>query len=144
MIASEILNQVGKDGVKIALSTSGKIKVIGEQKAVSFWVPLIRENKATLIELLKNYKVPIQCQECDAFETFSDMEPGCVVQLPEDSEWEDEWRRLKNVSRASSKSYPFLAKIIFLSMHRYIKLDSTSAKKDRVNLNGYISNTAVS
>lgn len=99
MTAIEIINQLEKDRVQITLSTSGKIQVTGEQKAVSFWVPLVRENKAAIVQLLKKRAVPNQCHGCNSFEVLSDMEPGCVVKLPEDSEWKEEWRQLRNVTK---------------------------------------------
>jgi hypothetical protein len=53
-------------------------------------------------------------------------------------------QRMKKIIRASSKSYLFLTTIIFLSMNWYNILDNTSAKKDRIGLNGYIFNMPAS
>lgn len=44
MTPANIIRNALTDGVKISLSTAGKIKAVGNEIAVNRWLPLIRGN----------------------------------------------------------------------------------------------------
>ena len=53
MKPATIITQTTADGVTLALSAVGTIKAIGEAVLVNRWLPLIREHKAEIIDVLK-------------------------------------------------------------------------------------------
>lgn len=53
MKPATIIRDAEADGVNLTLSTAGKIKASGNQKAVSRWLALISENKPGIIEALQ-------------------------------------------------------------------------------------------
>jgi hypothetical protein len=50
--AATIIERMVADGVKLTITAAGTIKAKGPQDAVNRWLPLIRENKAALLETL--------------------------------------------------------------------------------------------
>lgn len=53
MTPATIIREAQVEGVKLALSPSGTIKVTGDSAAVKRWLAAIREQKAEIIEALK-------------------------------------------------------------------------------------------
>jgi hypothetical protein len=53
MTAATIIREAHSDGVKLALSATGTVKVTGDGAAVNRWLTVIREHKAEIIEVLK-------------------------------------------------------------------------------------------
>lgn len=49
MTPAEIIEQVGQDGVVLALSDTGNVKAIGDQSAVNRWLQTIRDNKPSIL-----------------------------------------------------------------------------------------------
>ena len=54
MTPATIIREAQSDGVKLALSLTGTIKASGDGAAVSRWLPAIREQKAGIVEMLRN------------------------------------------------------------------------------------------
>ena len=54
MTPATIIKQAKADGVSLALSQTGSIKAIGNEQAITRWIPLIRERKAELLDVLRN------------------------------------------------------------------------------------------
>lgn len=54
MNAAEIINQAAGDGVRLALSTLGKLKLAGCKEAVAHWQPVLVQHKAALLVALNN------------------------------------------------------------------------------------------
>lgn len=52
MTPMAIIKEAKEAGVSLALSHRGTIKASGEQAVLNRWLPLIRENKGTIIEAL--------------------------------------------------------------------------------------------
>jgi hypothetical protein len=52
MKPAAIIHQAAADGVSLTLISSGNIKLSGSRAAVNQWIPVIRDNKAELIEAL--------------------------------------------------------------------------------------------
>jgi hypothetical protein len=53
MTPVEIIEQATVDGVNLVLTTTGTIKVTGEQLAVDRWLPTLRQNKADILAELQ-------------------------------------------------------------------------------------------
>lgn len=53
MKPATIITQATAEGVRLALSATGSVKVTGEHAAVNRWLPVIREHKAEIIDWLK-------------------------------------------------------------------------------------------
>jgi len=53
MTPATIIREAQADGVRLALSPTGTIKVTGNGAAVNRWLSVIRERKAEIIEALK-------------------------------------------------------------------------------------------
>jgi hypothetical protein len=53
MNPATIIREAQADGVKLALSPAGTIKVAGDGAAVNRWLAMIREHKAEIIDVLK-------------------------------------------------------------------------------------------
>lgn len=54
MTPATIIQEAKSEGVKITLSASGSIKAIGDQSAVSRWLPIIKESKPAIIAMLSD------------------------------------------------------------------------------------------
>src|SRR5215212_3859646 len=54
MMAATVLSRVAADGVTLTLTPTGTIKARGTEAAVKRWLPVIRENKAKLLEALND------------------------------------------------------------------------------------------
>lgn len=53
MNPTTIMTQAMADGVTLSLSATGSIKAAGDSAAVNRWLPVIREHKAGIIDVLK-------------------------------------------------------------------------------------------
>lgn len=53
MTPAAIIRQAAVDGVRIALSPAGTVKMTGSKVAVARWVEMVRDNKLGIIALLK-------------------------------------------------------------------------------------------
>ena len=53
MTPAAIIKGAITDGVRLALSPAGTIKATGDQKAVSRWLPVIREHKPGIVAALR-------------------------------------------------------------------------------------------
>ena len=53
MNPSEVLEKALIDGLTLSISTDEKIRIIGDQKIIDEWLPLIREHKNGIIVLLQ-------------------------------------------------------------------------------------------
>ena len=53
MTPASILREAAADGVNLVLSPSGTIMAKGDQAAVSRWIPVIRQHKPQIIEVLR-------------------------------------------------------------------------------------------
>lgn len=53
MTAVDILEHANAEGVVLALSSAGAIKVAGDQSAVDKWLPTIRDHKPELVQVLR-------------------------------------------------------------------------------------------
>jgi hypothetical protein len=53
MNPATIVKAAAQDGVKLALSPTGTIKASGDQAAVSRWLPIIREQKSGIVDVLR-------------------------------------------------------------------------------------------
>jgi hypothetical protein len=53
MTPAKIIREAQGDGVRLTLSQVGTIKAIGDGTAVNRWLPVIRERKAEIIDVLK-------------------------------------------------------------------------------------------
>ena len=53
MSASTIIKQASDDGVTITASSTGHLKLVGDQTAVTRWVPTIREHKPDILAALQ-------------------------------------------------------------------------------------------
>ena len=53
MSPAEIIESVTEDGVLLALSSSGRISVKGDQLAIDPWLPAIKQSKAAIIAELQ-------------------------------------------------------------------------------------------
>ena len=53
MTPAVIIKQAQADGVMLALSPTGRIKAIGVEQAVTRWLPVIRERRAELVDVLR-------------------------------------------------------------------------------------------
>jgi hypothetical protein len=71
MTPETIIEEATVDGVQLKLSPSGRIKILGKPSAIEKWRPVIVEQKAELLTLLK----PLTCSdrkvECDKQEGIS-------------------------------------------------------------------------
>ena len=56
MTPAAIIKNALADGVKLALSLEGTIKVAGNDRAVNRWLPLIKTHKADLIAALEDFE----------------------------------------------------------------------------------------
>jgi hypothetical protein len=56
MMAATVLSRVAADGVTLILTPAGTIKARGTETAVKHWLPVIRANKATLLEALNDHQ----------------------------------------------------------------------------------------
>jgi hypothetical protein len=52
MTAEEILERATVEGVSVALSSNGAVKITGDQAAVDKWLPAIREHKPNILNEL--------------------------------------------------------------------------------------------
>ena len=53
MSAATIIKQASDDGVTITASSTGHLKLVGDQTAVNRWVPVIREHKPDILVALQ-------------------------------------------------------------------------------------------
>jgi|CXWL01.1.fsa_nt_gi hypothetical protein len=53
MTPALIIEQVAAEGIRLTLGTDGKIKAIGEQVAVTRWLPIIRAQKPGIVAVLQ-------------------------------------------------------------------------------------------
>ncbi len=53
MTPATIIQQAQADGVILAVSPTGTIKAVGNGEAVTRWLPVIREHKADLLDMLR-------------------------------------------------------------------------------------------
>lgn len=53
MTATAIIKQASDDGVTITASSTGHLKLVGDQTAVNRWVPVIREHKSGILAALQ-------------------------------------------------------------------------------------------
>ncbi|HKB59831.1 MAG TPA: hypothetical protein VKC56_07260 [Gallionellaceae bacterium] len=53
MNAHVVIQQAQADGVTLTMSRTGKVTVSGDNAAVDRWLPLLREHKPEIIDLLK-------------------------------------------------------------------------------------------
>ena len=53
MTPATIIQQAQEEGVMLALSPSGGIKAVGNEQAVTRWLPVIRQHKAELLDELR-------------------------------------------------------------------------------------------
>ena len=53
MNPAEILERATVEGVSVALSSMGTIRVTGDQSAVDRWLPTIRDNKPSILRELQ-------------------------------------------------------------------------------------------
>jgi hypothetical protein len=53
MTPATIIQEAAADGVAISRSSAGTLKAIGEQAAVTRWLPVIRENKPAILAALE-------------------------------------------------------------------------------------------
>jgi hypothetical protein len=75
MKPATIIRDAEADGVNLTLSTAGKIKASGNQKAVSRWLVLISENKPGIIEALQPAnELRRLVRLCGEFYGFTDAE----------------------------------------------------------------------
>ena len=49
----ELITLAEKDGLRLNLSTNGKIKIVGNESSLNKWQPRIQEHKPKIIEILK-------------------------------------------------------------------------------------------
>ena len=49
----DLITLAEKDGLRLNLSSNGKIKVIGNESSLNKWQPTIQEHKPKIIEILK-------------------------------------------------------------------------------------------
>ena len=52
MNSAAVIKDAAADGVMLSLSSTGTVKANGDSAAVNRWLPLIREHKAAIVELL--------------------------------------------------------------------------------------------
>jgi hypothetical protein len=71
MTVQTIIRDAAADGVRLNLSPAGRIKILGKPSALEKWRPVIVEQKAEILTLLK----PVPCSdrkvECDKQEGIS-------------------------------------------------------------------------
>ena len=65
MTPAAIIKNALADGVKLALSLEGTIKVAGNDRAVNRWLPLIKTHKADLIAALEDFEERAAIMEFD-------------------------------------------------------------------------------
>jgi hypothetical protein len=53
MTPTLIIEQVAAEGIRLTLGTDGKIKAIGDQVAVTRWLPIIRAQKPGIVAVLQ-------------------------------------------------------------------------------------------
>lgn len=53
MTPGAIIQQAQADGVRLALTPAGTLKAIGFESAVNRWLPVLREHKAELLDVLR-------------------------------------------------------------------------------------------
>jgi hypothetical protein len=53
MRPAEIIEGANADGVRLSLSPSGGISAKGGQPAIDRWLPMLRQNKAAIVSLLR-------------------------------------------------------------------------------------------
>lgn len=53
MTPAVIIERATSDGLRLALSPAGTIKATGETAALNRWLPLIRDNKPGIVDILK-------------------------------------------------------------------------------------------
>ena len=63
MTPATIIERAAADGVRLTLSAPGKLKAIGEQQAVSRWLPIIADNKPNILAVLST---PATAEAIDA------------------------------------------------------------------------------
>jgi hypothetical protein len=53
MKPAEVLERAITDGLTLSISSDEKIKIAGDQNIINEWLPLIREHKSEIVQLLK-------------------------------------------------------------------------------------------
>src|SRR5687768_6576135 len=53
MSPSDIIDLAAADGVALTICSDGTMKAVGDQDIIAEWLPLIREHKSAIVELLK-------------------------------------------------------------------------------------------
>lgn len=53
MNSAEIIECMAEDGVTLTICSDGKIEAVGDQDTINEWLPLIRQHKSEIVELLK-------------------------------------------------------------------------------------------
>lgn len=55
MTAAELLHEIHADGLQLALTETGNIRVKGETDQIQKWTPAIRQHKPALVEVLQSW-----------------------------------------------------------------------------------------
>ena len=71
MTPAAIIERAAADGVRLTLSAPGKLKAIGEQQAVSRWLPIIADNKLNILAVLST-PATAEAIDADAREFFEE------------------------------------------------------------------------
>ena len=71
MTPAVIIERAAADGVRLTLSAPGKLKAVGEQQAVSRWLPIIADNKLNILAVLST-PATAEAIDADALEFFEE------------------------------------------------------------------------
>jgi hypothetical protein len=93
MTPAKIIKEAAADGVNLGLSSSGTIKATGDQAAVTRWLPKIREQKAAIVEMLREAgNDPVKPTQADGRmnkmidQLGGDLGPGYAMEAHHDVE----------------------------------------------------------
>jgi len=97
MTPESVIRQAAADGVRLVLSPPDKIKLIGGEKVVDRWLPVIREHKPEIIEALREAaNSPLPDGLFDTFEFAPPSDPTDdeasherVAIMMEDNGWDE-------------------------------------------------------
>ena len=58
MTPATLIAQAAADGISLAISETGNIKAVGGGDAVQRWAPVLRQHKASILEVLRGTETP--------------------------------------------------------------------------------------
>ena len=78
MTPAEVIRRASLDGVSLSVSPGGNVKASGNKEALARWLPLIRESKAGVVDLLAELTALVRL--CGEHYSFTEAEHAEALQ----------------------------------------------------------------